>query len=74
MRGREPGSALRVGFNSGVALSFTARRVPTGDPLLHRTHVVDVARVVVVAREGQSTGAKWLAAAVPLLPTEMALG
>jgi hypothetical protein len=74
LRAREPGSALRVGFNSDVALSFTARCLPTSDPLLHSTHVVDVAGVVVVARDAQSTGAKWIAAAVRLLPTEMALG
>lgn len=74
LRGREPGTALRVGFNSGVALSFTARRFPTGDPLLHRTHVVDVARVLVFARGAQSNGAKWPVAAMSLRPTETALG
>jgi hypothetical protein len=74
LRGREPGSALRVGFNSDVALSFTARRLPTTDPLLHRAHVVEVARVVGVARDAQSKGPKWIASAVRLPPTETALG
>ena len=74
LRGREPGSALRAGFNSGVALSFTARCLPTGDPLLYRAHVLDVARVLVFARGAQSNGAKWFAVAVRLLPTKTALG
>lgn len=70
----EPDTALRVGFNSGVALSFTARGLPIGDLLLHSTHVVDVAGVLVVAGDVQSCGAEWIASAVRLLPTETALG
>jgi hypothetical protein len=39
----------------------------------HSTHVVDVARVVVVGRDAQSTGAKWLGDAMWWLPTKTAL-
>ncbi len=71
--GSEPGRALRVALNSSRLWALRLGPLPTRHPLLHSTHVVDVARVVVVARGAQSTGAKWLGDAMWSLPIKPAL-
>jgi hypothetical protein len=54
-------------------LSTLLGPLPTRHPLLHSAHVVDVARVVAVGRDAQSTRRKWLDAAMWRLPIKTAL-